>query len=106
MREGSGSIPLTKWIRIQEAQNMWIRIMIRNTGFNPFVHSWLVIVAYTQRCVLTDGMTAADGVAELLEVGGEPGGVQALYQVHALAVQALQHKENIGRGRALANGEG
>jgi len=35
-------------------------------------------------------MTAADGVAELLEVGGEPGGIQALYQVHPLAVQALQ----------------
>jgi hypothetical protein len=39
-------------------------------------------------------MTAADGVAELLEVGGEPGGVQALYQVHALAVQALKHIGN------------
>jgi hypothetical protein len=49
-------------------------------------------VTYTHKCVLTDGMTAADGVAELLEVGGEPGGVQALYQVHPLAVQALQRK--------------
>jgi hypothetical protein len=39
-------------------------------------------------------MTAADSVTELLEVGGEPGWVQALYQVHPLAVQALQPTGN------------
>ena len=41
--------------------------------------------------MFTYGVPATDRVSELLEVAGEPGRVEVLDQVHALAVQSLKH---------------
>jgi hypothetical protein len=40
-------------------------------------------------------MTSADGVAQLLEVGGKASRVQALNQIHSLAIQRLHTKDTV-----------